>query len=506
MPRDGQVYVDDEGNEIVWRDGDWHDVKGTYMAAARGAETIKPAHPFQQPINLGEALGLSKEAPAQPHPYGSMIEGGPDDINLPSAEAFTEWIPAVGGALGATAGLIGTGGLAAPLLAGLGSGAGEAIRQEIRESQGFAPATGVTADFLNLDPSSKAAKAGAVMSETGVGALAEFGAKILKHIAPKLRRSGVKSYAKALDTAAIPQEIDKLTDELMVIEKHLPSGGRKGVRGKVQTHKTRVGEELDEIFKSEAGSRRATYDDPIKALKEEAKGTIETPAHLAERPKVTSGRDIFAQLPGEKVSPPVASIRTVTEKVGAGVREKDYLKAVNKRIADLEERIAKRKSYQKGDPSFTARELRAEKQKSGVDAQKAASEAFADPKVSKGFMPEAKAAVAEYSAQRKQLRKLVPESAIKDDEFTAFSKVFDLASQDETSHFLARWGVSRAAGGPMGTGAGLLAGAPFVPRTYLSKTIRTIANLMEKGEKAKALHLFRQLAAGGPDENPSLED
>jgi hypothetical protein len=483
---EGQTATNHEtGQKYVFKNGIWTEVEGAEAALA-GAETIGAAPEFQQSlgqIDLGLAMPGTPPSEAAATPSAS--------VRLPSAEEFAEWLPAVGSGVGAAAGYVGTGGLATPLLAGLGGAAGEAIRQEIREAAGMKPATGVVQEHFDLDPGSKAAKVAGVGAEGIMGSLAEAFAGFLRKAAPTVRRSGVKQYAKALKTDATPKELKKLTDDLMVIEDRLPTGGRKRVRGKTEAHKDIVAEELDEIFAGPAGSRRGDLTETTKAMKAEREALVETPSHTLEVETKSRGRTLPG--PGETRGGPVLDIRTKDVPIDEAIRSEDLAKQLEQRIAKLEERQSKRGTFAPDEPTFEARELRKAKQETGRQVEQAASEAFGDPRVTKGVNPKALAGVKQYQAERAQLRKLVPESAVSDDEFTAFSRVFDLASHDETSHFLARWGVSRATGGPLGTGTGLLAGAPFLPRTVLSKGIRDIARFMRNGQEAKAMHVFRGL-------------
>jgi hypothetical protein len=150
-------------------------------------------------------------------------------VDLPfSVMDILEYLPGIGGAAGAVAGSpAGPGGMAA--VGGLGAGAGEALRQEFREAMGYAPATGMVQEAVDLDPESAAARGAGVAAETGMGALTELLGPLVGRLGKGLTKSGLKSRAKAIAPAVPEREIDELM-EAISLEKELrpPLSQQKG--------------------------------------------------------------------------------------------------------------------------------------------------------------------------------------------------------------------------------------------------------------------------------------
>jgi hypothetical protein len=449
--------------------------------ALSGVDAIKPTHPFQKQHELKFA------GPFAPS-FGSI-----------SGEDFAEMLPGLasipttvlGAILGGPGGAVGMG--------SLGAGAGEAGRQLIRKSQGFSAAPGIAQEKLDLDPDSPEARMAGIGMEMGGGALAEalgFGAA---RLAAPTRKQGLKQFAKAITDTNSPKELKSVMDSIAPMQDQFPVGTRGRIARRTEPRMEATGEEVAEVYRR-YGDRPASYTPAEREMLQDQKNLIETPSYPKTVTKKVDngtidshGNPVFKEEKHTLMTSPTLTDEDLFRELGSR-RKKLRARQTAREEYGLVESAGERKGH------LTALEVWEQRRQAGTEANRAASGAYTSPAVAKNLVPKARAAMTERGALRNILNEVVPEGKIADDKFHALATIYEKATDAERGHFLARWGTARAIGGGAGTGLGLVAATPSLVRSTLSKGLNLLSYAMKYGDEAKAMHIFRALAAPEGDE------
>jgi len=471
------------GERFVYKGGVWE------RMGSGGESAIGETPGFQQ----------SLKTPDLKNPYTGKDIPGVDTGITP--EFLTDMLPAALGTAGGIAGTITAPGVGTAILGGLGSGAGEAIRQEIREGQGFAPATGVMQEWLDLDPTGTAAKVSGVASEALAGLLSEFAAlRGTKAVAPT-REKALRRFVSAIEDPKVTQKaFEGTVDTMRPIARDLPVGTRRSIARKAERKLGPAGEAVEEVY-TEAGNRPSTYFHAQRKLKEASEDLIETPETTLIDEVSRPGRSIATGEPQEVVE---QIQRTINKEQ---VRDEPLKKAFDERATKLGERESARKARGEAlgeDQYITVLETWKQRKQDAIDARRAASDVFSGAKSAKEYVPKAQAAMKEYEGLRETLHALVPEGKNVDDIYHAWSTMLDTATKAERNHFMARWASMGAFPGRLGRVAGIAASAPTVYKTALSKTGMMLADALEAGNATRARQIFRGFidASMQPDTKP----
>jgi hypothetical protein len=438
-----------------------------------GGATIEATPEFQKPIRISmkDVLG-----PTQ----------GENVLELASPDEMAEYLPAAGSALGAVAG--GPWGLGS-VGSAVGGAAGEFGRQALRKLVGFAPATGVGQELLDLDPNSPEAMILGAAMEAGGGIGGDIiGRYAGKTVAPRMRREGVERFASIAEQG--PRETKEIIKRLESIADDLPMGTRKGMTKKAVEMADEANRAVSEFYEGPAGEQiiEEKLARPRVKLADLEGEQVFTEEIKREVPQTEVGRSITT---GERSLidlPP--KVETTPRYIGGETAESTAKSAQGRwqRMLDLEE---SRKAADIPEGPLTARDLRDLRKEADVDALRAQSEAFAPDKRTREILPKAKAARAERTGLQQALHSNVPGAAEVDARATAYNTLEAMLGNNEMSHFLARWGLSRALGGTMGTAVGAVAASPAMWKSVWSRIGIKTAALLKAGNEVQAQQLLR---------------
>jgi hypothetical protein len=485
---EGATHTSKDGKEWVVKSGKWVEADVAGAGALAGAGEVSGTPEFQQSFKL----------PQMPGPTA----GGEIDTGI-TPEFLTDMLPAALGTLGGVAGTVMAPGVGTAILGGLGSGAGEALRQEVREGQGFAPATGVMQEYLDLDPTGTAAKMSGVGSEAIAGLLAEFAALRGAAKVPEVREKALRRFVSSIeDPKASLKTIEGTTDALRPVARDLPVGMRGGIARKAERRMGPAGDEVERIY-TEAGDKPSTYKVATKRLRDKSDDLIETPETTIIEETSRAGRSIATGEPQEVIT-------QIEKKINEEkVRDKALKDAYDARAADLSGREKARALRGKAldeRENISVLETWKQRKQAGIDSRRAASEVFSPGADPKKFVPRAQAGMEEYGGLRDTLNVLVPEGKRADDIFHAWSTMLDKANDAERNHFLARWAAMGVTPGPPAAGRllGIAASAPAAGKTLLSKYGMMMADALEAGNATRARQIFRGFidASMQPDTEP----
>jgi hypothetical protein len=469
--------------------------QGSTLSGGATAE-LKPQTGFEAPMRLDASALTGGDA-------GEMT------LDLPSPEEFVGFLPDVAGAAGGAAGAA----VGHPAKGGaVGSMFGEVAKQLINEKFGKPAAPGVVQEMLDLDPEGLPARGLGVLAEGATGLGFETLGKILgKRVAPALKRRGVSGYAELAQPGSL-REKKEIIKRLMPIADDLPMGTARGMRDKTE-RKLVTAMEDQKTFMEEFGDEpiRGGTERVSKALREAAEENIETGArtNLRETVPVPSKKGkqvVFDEGAGTgyteefEILPEIEEIAknrrtrrgpiTDPKPINVGLD-----KALRAEGADVTERRLLREGSAEGPE--TANDLLKSRRQADREVIQSQTGAMALSKQQRDVVDKAQAKLIRRTALKETLHdpeawSQAGELMKKDEMITAWSTINEAVQNDEASHFLARWGLSRLIGGIPGTAAGLAAGGGMTAlRTVKSKTWINIAKLLEKGDDTGAEYLLR---------------
>ena len=449
--------------EYIVRGGEWvpfSDGGDPFGAPQKGA-SISPTPAVARPMKL-----LPHLPPDTPQP------------SLPSPISMAEFLPGIGGALGAALG----GGPASPstaaLGAGVGSAGGEGLRQLFRKVVGYTPATGNVQQALDLDPEGPAASLAGILTEMGLGALGErlFGIAVSK-AAPSLRKSGRDTFAEIMQRSNLDDEVkEELSKNLIGIEEQLPVGTRNRLQTTATQQQRAAGNRVGETYVTDQPSN---FRPAASELKEKADELVTTEAHVVETVNPKSGEILTENVSADIIDPPLHRARTqrakgldtsqdkaesfaeVTGDDRSPVTVKNLFERRLQRSKDIN--VANAKAFQKG----RARPLGVK-----IEALKDERQALTNVLHGKEF------GLGEAGKEADKI-------------FNQWATVNTELRGQEPGVFPVRWMLSRMIGGGLGTTAGFIATKPAFWKSLSSKVRFKLANFIELGEDLQAEQLLR---------------
>ncbi len=497
------------GEQRIMRDGVWEPYEGGGELQLGQAEGISATPGVDKNIELMPWLP-DETSPSLPFSMLDVAEAG----------------PGFGGALGTFLGV--PGGLGGMAIGGsLGSGAGEAFRQLFRRAVGYAPATGVGQEYLDLDPNSPEAAALGIFDEMAVGGATELvSTPAARAASAHLMSRGTDRLVDAITPQASRFEREGLRElvEKGGIAEQLPGPGLNPL--KTQQY---MADELAELanVKGRDVATRYADDVPVSELgtkMSEVEGTLRKKARLREFTPEHETPELVARDTG-LVDPEGSPIITETMEdvtkpaTFEGTVAKREAKALDERAALVQ---AQRESKIELGEEFSLSSVHKLRKAAAKDAKDAAARAFKMGQREQPVAAKAIAAMDERGELAKALHGASPESGIRgtanwvpsgeevDRVFHAAKTAAEQAAGGRpASHFVERWLLSRMIGGPLGTAVGAVAQSSAFWSAVRGKNYQRLAKMIKAGNESGAEQLIRGIAAsmgdeGVPEENRDI--